>query len=209
MTRSGCILAHVRAASVGLPVTETNTHPFVWRRHAFMHNGEVASFPAIKRSLLDQLGQDAYGMIEGTTDSEHLFALFIERWLRAGETQPQESLARALEGAVADMLTLLRDAGIEAASTFNLAVADGTCAVACRFATGDDSEAPSLHVHTGKHYHCDAGVPRLVTANAGEHAVIVSSEPLTDDSEWRAVPPNHVVVIGSDRRVEIRRFSPE
>jgi glutamine amidotransferase len=209
MTRSGCILAHVRAASPGLPVTETNTHPFVWGRIGFMHNGEIAGFAAIKRPLLDRLGDEAYGMIQGTTDSEHLFALFIENLLRHQTGPPQEALARALEGAVADLLSLCRGAGVEAASTLNVAVSDGESAVVCRFSDGDGSQAPSLHLHSGKHYHCRSGVPRLEPAAPGEHAVIVSSEPLTEDGDWSVVPSNHIVVVSADRKVEVRPFRPE
>lgn len=40
VTVSPCVLGHVRAASPGLAVTETNAHPFVFGRYAFMHNGE-------------------------------------------------------------------------------------------------------------------------------------------------------------------------
>ncbi|MCB1034925.1 MAG: class II glutamine amidotransferase, partial [Acidobacteria bacterium] len=31
VTRSHCLMAHVRAASPGLPVTQLNCHPFAWR----------------------------------------------------------------------------------------------------------------------------------------------------------------------------------
>jgi predicted glutamine amidotransferase len=204
VTRSGTVLAHVRAASENLPVTETNTHPFVWGRYAFMHNGEIGGFSAIKRALLDQLGPEAYGMIEGTTDSEHLFGLVVDRLVRGAEGAPQEVLAQALAGAIADVLGLVRGAGVEEVSTLNVALSDGECAVVCRFSDGEDDDAPSLHLHTGKHYHCESGVPRLEAVEIGEHAVIVSSEALTDDPDWAVVPPNHLVVISGARDVEVR-----
>jgi glutamine amidotransferase len=204
MTRSGTVLAHVRAASAGLSVTETNTHPFVWGRWAFMHNGEIAGFSAIRRPLLDRLGAEAYGMIQGTTDSEHLFGLFLERLGRADQPRPEERMAAALAGAIGDALALARAAGVGEASTVNVAVSDGPCAVVCRFTDGAAANAPSLHLHSGKHYHCAAGIPRLLDAATGEHAVIVSSEPLTDDPEWSVVPPNHAVLISADRAVEVR-----
>lgn len=208
MTRSTCVLAHVRAASQGLPVTETNTHPFVHGRYAFMHNGEIAGFARIKRALLDSLGDEAYRMIEGTTDSEHLFALFLDRRLRDTTREPHEALAHALEGAVSDTLRLLADVGIEEASYLNLAVTDGASAVVCRYTNGPEADAPSLHLHSGKRYHCEAGTPRLLDAEVGQHAVIVSSEALTKDAGWTVVPPNHGVVISPDRDAEIRPFEP-
>ena len=38
-TESSCLLAHIRATS-GSVVTPVNSHPFVFGRHTFMHNGE-------------------------------------------------------------------------------------------------------------------------------------------------------------------------
>ena len=79
VTRSTCILAHVRAATPGMAVTETNTHPFAWGPYAFMHNGEIGGFHQIKRRLLARLSDEAFDRIGGTTDSEHFFALLGDR----------------------------------------------------------------------------------------------------------------------------------
>jgi ergothioneine biosynthesis protein EgtC len=204
MTRSPCILAHVRAASPGLAVTETNTHPFVWNRYAWMHNGEVAGFPRIKRALLHRLGEDAYGLIEGTTDSEHVFALFVERLRREEHAEPAERMANALAGAIADVVALCAEAGVREPSTLNLAVSDGASAVVCRFTDGAPQEAPSLYLHTGKAYTCEGGACRMLDPGQEGHAVIVASEPLSQDPGWSAVPPNHVVVVAPDRAVDVR-----
>jgi predicted glutamine amidotransferase len=81
---SRVVFGHVRAASHGLPVQDTNTHPFSNGRYQFMHNGWIGSFRAIKRALQSSLGDSAWDAIEGTTDSEHAFALVIDelggRW---------------------------------------------------------------------------------------------------------------------------------
>ena len=208
ITRSSCVLAHVRAATPGLPVTETNTHPFVWRRYACMHNGEVAGFAGIKRALLGRLGEDAYRMIEGTTDSEHVFALFLERLLRDAPGDEQEGaeprMATALSGALRDVLALGVMAGIREPSTLNVAVADGERAVVCRFTDGDEPSAPSLHVHVGRSYVCEDGACRMLDPGEGGHAVLVASEPLSTDPGWSVVPPNHMVVVGADRSVDVR-----
>lgn len=208
LTRSGCVLAHVRAASPGLPVTETNTHPYVHGRFAFMHNGEIGGFAQLKRSLLDGLGDEAYRTIEGTTDSEHLFALFLDRRLHDSDRDPHEALVRALHGAVLDVLRLSAEANISEPSYLNLAVSDGASAVVCRYTNDPTRDAPSLHWHSGKRYHLDDRVPRLLECEEGQHATIVSSEALTEDDEWRVVPPNHVVVISPARAVELRPFAP-
>lgn len=204
MTRSSCILAHVRAATPGLPVTETNTHPFVWQSYAFMHNGVVAGFAGVKRALLDRLGEEAYRMIEGTTDSEHVFALFLEELLRNPHGDPVRRMAAAVSGAIRAVLGLCEEAGVLAPSYLNLAVADGERAIVCRYTNGAESTAPSLHLHTGKTYVCRDGVCEMADAGAGGHAVIVASEPLSEDPGWSVVPPNHMVVVGADRAVDVR-----
>jgi predicted glutamine amidotransferase len=39
--------------------------------------------------------------------------------------------------------------------------------------------------------------------------VIVSSERLSDDPGWEKVPRNHLVMVGKDRRVEMRPLEVE
>jgi predicted glutamine amidotransferase len=41
VTKSHCILAHVRAATQGIGISEANCHPFSWKNLSFMHNGDI------------------------------------------------------------------------------------------------------------------------------------------------------------------------
>jgi len=76
VTKSSCIFAHVRAASTG-NVMQTNCHPFTFKNLTFMHNGTVPYFKFIKRKLLSSVSDRAFNMIQGTTDSELMFAMFV------------------------------------------------------------------------------------------------------------------------------------
>jgi len=76
-TKSPCFFAHVRSASTG-GVTKYNCHPFIYGNWMFMHNGEINDFILIKRHLRHLLDDDIYDWIKGATDSEHLFALFLQ-----------------------------------------------------------------------------------------------------------------------------------
>jgi predicted glutamine amidotransferase len=93
VTRSPCILAHVRSATEGLAIHEGNTHPFVLGRYSFMHNGSVAQFPRIRRRIVDRLSDETFRAIEGTTDSEHVFAL-LRRAPQRREPLPAEAMRR-------------------------------------------------------------------------------------------------------------------
>ncbi|GAM21427.1 hypothetical protein SAMD00019534_046020, partial [Acytostelium subglobosum LB1] len=79
VTKSGCIMSHVRAASAGA-ITNNNCHPFTYKNFSWMHNGTVSYFPKIKRQLINMLSQTAFESIKGTTDTEVLFALFITNY---------------------------------------------------------------------------------------------------------------------------------
>jgi len=76
VVKSTCIFAHVRAASAGV-VVQTNCHPFCYRSMSFMHNGTVPYFTSLKKRMLHSISESAYDLIQGTTDSEMIFALFI------------------------------------------------------------------------------------------------------------------------------------
>lgn len=92
ITESPLIFAHVRAASTG-NVMQTNCHPFIYRNLTFMHNGTVPHYNFIKRKLSESLSDRAYNMIQGTTDSEMMFAMFITHFeVIAGEEAAGEDV---------------------------------------------------------------------------------------------------------------------
>jgi ergothioneine biosynthesis protein EgtC len=188
VVKSDAILAHVRAASPGMVVTEANCHPFASGRLAFMHNGHVGDFARLRRPLRRALGDAAYDGIEGTTDSEHLFAMLLERVAGQTPADPGEALARALEQTIRDVLALVRQHGNGGISYLNLAVSDGQALVAARFTDGPPEDALSLYLQRA--------------AQGG--SVRICSERLSDEPGWQAVPLNHLVLVRPDRSVELR-----
>ena len=76
---SPLIFGHVRAASPGSSVAEDNCHPFIAGPFTFMHNGGVGNFPNIKDYYVKQFRHrnDVYKIVRGTTDSEHVFGVFL------------------------------------------------------------------------------------------------------------------------------------
>jgi hypothetical protein len=45
--KSKLVFAHVRAASPGFPITETNCHPWCYGKFLWMHNGYIAQFKKV------------------------------------------------------------------------------------------------------------------------------------------------------------------
>jgi len=207
VVKSHCILAHVRAATQVRSVSEANCHPFVHGPYSFMHNGDLAGFAQYRRELLASLSDEAFETIRGSTDSEHLFALLVDELARRAELAPLERLAAGVEATMARALELARRHGDEP-STLNLAVSDGSCAIATRFTNERDEHGESLHLHRGRRYVCEDGVCRMVPAEKGAAgAVIVASERLSDDPGWEMVPPNHMVLVSSEREVTLRKLA--
>jgi glutamine amidotransferase len=202
VTQSPCILAHVRAATAGLSVVETNCHPFTVGDLAFMHNGDCGGFRTVKRALAASLSDDAYQAIAGTTDSEHLFALFRDRWA-ACHQRTAHAMLDALKAAFEAFFELGDAAGVTDDSWLNVVVTDGTLAVATRYTTADPSTAESLHVHVGRRYVCDGDVCRMIDPDVPGQAVLIASEQLSDDAGWDVVPVNHAVVVHADRNVDV------
>lgn len=205
VTRSSCVLAHVRAASPGLPVTRLNCHPFAWGPFAFMHNGTVAGFRRIRRTLLGRLSDEAFQRIVGSTDSEYVFALFSDhyRQVATGEKRT-EAMATALTATIAQVEELAQKAGVKEPSLLNLAVTDGKSAVVSRYISHDPARANSLYVHTGSRYVCADGLCRMLEPTQENNAVIVASEPLSEEEGWTRVQPNSLVVVHEDLEVEMR-----
>jgi ergothioneine biosynthesis protein EgtC len=204
VTRSPCILAHVRAATPGMPVTVVNCHPFSWGPFAFMHNGHVGGYRRIRRRLLGRLSDESFELIEGSTDSEHVFALFVERYQDSETEDPAERIADAVAATILEVEEMRENAGIEDDSELNLAVSDGRSAVVSRYKSDFPKRAPSLYFHTGTRYECDGDLCGMVDSDGGRGAVIISSERLSEDPGWDRVPSGHMVVVREDTTVDVR-----
>lgn len=156
---SGCVLANVRSATPGVGFGVANTQPFVRGRWSFTHNGYLEGFRAgVMRPLRASLGDAGYGAMRGTSDSEHLFALFIDA-LDAGAT-PADALVAVRERC--------RELLGDRAALLSLAATDGDTLVALRSAIHAD--APTLYQRQAQGAHW------------------LASEPPDEAPEWRPVP---------------------
>jgi len=195
---SGCVLAHVRAATQQLAVSELNCHPFVVDRWSFMHNGDIGGFSRIRRPLLSQLSDARFEAIHGSTDSEHFFALLLDELDREDGGPDAAVMGRAFQRTIERVSALMLEHAPGEHLYINAVLTNGIDAVACRYTTDDPSEGSSLHINQGQRYVCEEGVCRMVdTVHSG--SVIVSSEPLSEDPGWQAFAPNSMVLL-ADRR---------
>lgn len=194
--KSPCFFAHVRAASAGMRVSEANCHPFQYGRYLWMHNGTVASFWQIRRRLRSALPDPFYNAIEGTTDSEHAFAVFLSL---LGDTDRRASageLGRALVNTVAQLELWTAETEAAAPSYYNFAVTDGRSVAAIRYVSDPAQEPASLYYSANGKYQCVGGVCQFVESFPNDRTVVIASERLSEKAtDWVRVAPNHVLTV--------------
>lgn len=202
--QTGCLIAHVRAASVG-EVSESNCHPFQYQNFLMMHNGGVEHFSKIKRRLRERLSDELYNWIKGQTDSEHLFAnllthLLVQHRSRVGI----ENVCDAFEKTFQELKSLMLEYGIEEPAYLNMMVTDGTFFVGTRYCTDDTCEPLTLYHSEGGRYIIEDGISDIVAPDDDDHAVLIVSEKLTEEDHWTAIPPNHFVIVDDALNVKVR-----
>lgn len=173
-------LANVRSATDPLSSGYANTQPFHDERLLFLHNGFVSNFgPDLRARLRAWFRPEIEAGIQGTTDSEYIFAALRQTVADA----PQRPLVDHLRWLVQEVLG--DNGGQEA--LLNLIVCDGVRMVALRHAVG--AGCPTLYLRTAA---VDGG------------GCTLASEPLTDEAGWEAIPPHHLVECGFDCEPVIR-----
>ncbi len=200
---SKCMFAHIRAATAGSLVSEVNCHPFQFGRYLWMHNGRIAQFQKIKRRLRESLSDETYGVVQGTTDSEHAFAVFLNLLTDCHAEYPVSVLGQTMRDTISLLVGWIRDAGITDSSYLNFAVTDGSSIVVSRYTSSLSDKPESLYFSMGARFEALQNEYRMRRAGPGHPATtaIVTSEPLTDSREdWESVPANCMVQI--DQQLE-------
>jgi gamma-glutamyl hercynylcysteine S-oxide hydrolase len=117
-TSSGVVLAAVRSATVGMPVTEIASAPFAEGTWLFSHNGVITGWPDSVTKLAERLPTRDLLTLDAPTDSALLWALVRDR-LRSGASLAESVTATVIEAAAA-----------APGSRLNLLVTDGSAIVA-------------------------------------------------------------------------------
>lgn len=199
-----CLVAHVRGVTYGERemVAETNLHPFRFHgaRVALAHNGHLRDFGRMRYDLLGHIRPELAEGIQGTTDSEWIYALVLSA-LDDPFGVPE---AGELADATASALRVLREVraahGIDTSSPVNLCLTTGTAVVATRFSFDygwypdedilleTDLPYVSLWYTVGGEYVERDGVSAM-TRGDGPQSLLIASEPLTlDTATWLEVP---------------------
>lgn len=205
--KSKSFFAHVRAASAG-GVTQYNCHPFVAGRWMWMHNGCIDNFMVLKRHLRHILEDDIYHWIKGDTDSEHLFAL----WLQLSKHKDLSNL-QSVVAVLKETFERVQSLGCQFHATgpsyFNVCLTDGARLIVSRYSTDLDDPGLTMHYAQGERLIPpmqdiqNEALMKPVKENIG--CVLVSSECLSNvATEWHMLPPQHVLCVDQGLKIEVQ-----
>jgi glutamine amidotransferase len=179
---STTFLAHVRYASVG-GLSPENTHPFVQDGRAFAHNGHFTGLDALDAHL-----GDARSLVHGQTDSERYFALIT-------------SLIRDDVGAAIVEATTWIAAELPLYA-LNCIVATPTDLWALRYP--DTHELYVLERPGGRYLEAASAAGRIRVRSgdmADTPSVLIASERMDENPDWRLLEPGELVHVDADLRV--------
>ena len=197
--RTTMLFAHVRAATPGSLVEEVNCHPFVNGKLTWMHNGMVQGFRKIRRALLRELKDEAYDAIQGSTDSEHMFGLFLNNLPNPNGPVTTEEMEAAMFAMFNDFNRLLFEHDIKEHSYLNFCVSNGRSTIATRYTTNPRVQPASLYYMFGREYRAIENRSYMVPDEGQSEAVIIASEPFTSHkSDWVKVTRNSMLIVEED-----------
>lgn len=204
------LLAHVRRATVGEPRRE-NTHPFRHEDAFLIHNGHIPAFEQVRPRLLERISDTRRHEIEGTTDSEHIFALLLQLRAEYPEAPLHEVTRRGVrwiqswcEDVPVDIETGVSDIPFDDHDTVDDALIHRTLALNLLWTDGTWIGGARLNralwaLRRTAAYTCPiCGTDHTDAPDAAAYrATVLASEPITSEG-WTPVPNGSVFHVGDD-----------
>ena len=164
----------------------------------WMHNGNIGGWKYVKRRLAGSLGDQWFLGVQGNTDSEWAFALFLDCMEREGfnpnsekgdggfgHTALRKAVLKTIQRInqfIADIPNEYRSSEeLDTRSLLNFAVTDGHSVVCTRYVSSKTDEAASLYFSSGTSWKEgeSKGDYKMERRDKGADIVLVASEPLT------------------------------
>lgn len=168
----------------------------------WMHNGGIGSWKSVKRSLAASLKDDWFINVQGSTDSEWAFAVFLDSMDRMGfspksdlnntgfgHTVLRKAMLKTIERINGFISAIPPDQRTEdTRSLLNFAVTDGHSVVCTRYVSSKTDEPASLFFSSGTSWRAQNQGERdpegrvdykMERRDKGADIVLVASEPLT------------------------------
>lgn len=208
MIRSTCLLGHIRAATQG-SISIQNCHPFHYHQFLMMQNGAIEDFDHIKRLMVQRLNEDAFLWIQGQTDTQYIFALFmtIVSEFRKTHELTLDDIVICLRQTFEEIEKMKRKVNNSSPSVYNLVLTDGERMVATRYSTQPDKQMRSLHLARLSSFDMD-GQGLLQYKNVEENrSVLIASEILFEQGTvWKEVPEGYCVLVDNEWNVKLKEI---
>ena len=189
--RGKIIISHVRFATTG-SVKKVNTHPWIYKNWVFAHNGSISKLG------LEKLIRSEYRDFEGGTDSERLFHFMLQ------EIEDTDDVIEGIGNAISKILKY----GINF-SSLNCLFSNGDKLYALRYAKASPNyytlyyiERPCEDVELSR---LSKQTRQLIQMKLlrNEKAIIIASEPMSDEPVWRRVLNKHLLIVDKNLNIEL------
>ncbi len=222
-----CLVAHVRGVTHAADevISEQNLHPFRYSGSAvtLAHNGHLREFARMRHDLLEFIKPDLARCIEGTTDSEWLYALLLSLLDDPSRAPSVDELVDATVRLLSIVRRVREHHKICTSSPANLFISTGRSLVVTRFSFDygwypdndllleTDLPYVSLWYTVGGAFVERDGEWMMSNDDDGPESLIVASEPLTRDvSTWIEAPEYSLLSAwfeGENVRTETRQLA--
>ena len=171
------IFAHIRAIK---PLSQSiiheyNCHPFNYKNFMFMHNGDLKNFVSFKKKIIHNLNDKVFNLIKGNTDSEFVFAIFLNFLSKKIFKKGGILEINYFRSLVLKTIKKIESYQPNIPMSMNFAFTDGKSIICTRYINTNE-EPPSLYF-------------RVMNKS-----VIISSEPVDYDDNWKYITKNNLVI---------------
>lgn len=188
---SDVFISHVRKATNG-DATEENCHPFLSGQWLFAHNGSID-----RSTLLDKLEASYRQALKGCTDSEVYFQWILQNI----------DIEGSVESGIKTSLKAVRKLSH---TGLNFILTDGQTLYCYRESSKNQSYYTLYYLERDPNNYGPAtfrseelGTILHSKALNGEKAVLVCSEELTEEENWKLIPLKNLLIIPSDLKVRL------
>lgn len=210
-------LAHIRGVfyEEREVINEQNVHPFLYSevtKLALVMNGSLARFAEMRFDLLDFIKPEVGRHIEGTTDSEWLYAVLLSQLGDLSAPLDADRVTEAVNETIAITRSVRERHGINTTSEMNIMLSDGHFLVSVHYVF-DYGWFPELDPYYSQRRRYEFGslwytmggdyseTPEgwMMTQAQPIRSALFASEPLTEDvSTWLQVPEYSVITAVPD-----------
>ncbi len=210
------IIAHVRGViyDPGQTVGSQNLHPFRFpgAHVTLAQNGDLFRFGDMRYDLVELVGPELARHVEGTTDTEWVYALVLSRLRDPFGPATAEEMGLAVEESLRILGEVRSRHGIETQSPVNLVIGDGRSLVATRFCFDygwypDDGsffagerefDFTTMWFAVGERFSEVDGTWEIRFGDT-DSAVVIASEPIGPNAlGWLEVPEYSMLVVTRD-----------